>query len=226
MKLSENTINVLKNFSAINSNIVFRPGSNIKTIAEAKNIMANVTVEETFPDTEFGIYDLNEFLNVIGMFEDPELVFDSGMKFVTIVEGSRKVKYFFSDTSILTTITKDVNFPTPEVSFTLTSSELNDLRRAASALGVSDVVIYKENDEVYVKVTDSSDSTSNTFSVKVKAETKPDSDFSLVFNISNFKLMNGDYNVEISSKLISKFTNVKQQLEYYIALEKSSKFGE
>lgn len=224
MKLSTETLSVLKNFSAINSNIVINSGSKLKTMAEAKNVMASATVSEKFPDS-FGIYDLGEFLSVYGMFDDPELSFDDDMKYVVISEGRRSVKYFFSDTSILTTPGKDIKMPPVDVSVTLTADDINSIRRAASALGVSDVVVTNANGNLSVVVTDVKNSTSNTFDIEVDGDTELDEPFSFVFNVSNFKMIQGDYVVDISSKLISRFKNQNQDVEYYIALEKTSTIG-
>jgi len=221
MNLSSETLAVLKNFSAINSNIVIRPGQTLKTMSEAKNIMASATVAETFPN-EFGIYDLNEFLSVVGMFEAPTLNFDSDMKYVTIVDGKRSVKYFFSDTSILTSPSKDITMPPCELVFNLSADDLGALRKAAGALGVSDVVVSGGT----ATVTDVKDSTANSFSVDIDVTTNPSESYSFVFNINNFKLLTGDYQVSVSSKLISLFKNQDTDVEYYIALEKSSTFGE
>lgn len=221
MNLSSETLSVLKNFSAINSNIVIRPGQTLKTMSEAKNIMASANVQETFPN-EFGIYDLNEFLSVVGMFDNPTLNFDSDMKFVSIVDGKRSVKYFFSDTSILTTPSKDITMPPCELKFNLSADDLSALRKAASALGVSDVVVSNNS----ATVTDVKDSTSNSFSVDLDVTSDPGEPYSFVFNINNFKLLTGDYEVQVSSKLISHFKNQDTNVEYYIALEKSSTFGE
>ena len=219
MNLSSETLSVLKNFSAINSNVVIRPGQTLKTMSEAKNIMASATVSESFPD-EFGIYDLNEFLSVVSMFENPTLDFDSSMKFVSIVDGKRSVKYFFSDTSILTTPSKDITMPPCELKFNLSADDLSALRKAASALGVSDVVV----SEGKATVTDVKDNTSNSFSIDLDVVQNPSESYSFVFNINNFKLLNGDYEVSVSSKLISHFKNQGVEVEYYIALEKSSTF--
>jgi len=219
MNLSSETLSVLKNFSAINSNVVIRPGQTLKTMSEAKNIMASATVAESFPD-EFGIYDLNEFLSVVSMFDNPTLDFDSNMKFVSIVDGKRSVKYFFSDTSILTTPTKDITMPPCELKFNLSADDLSALRKAASALGVSDVVVSERK----ATVTDVKDNTSNSFSIDLDVTENPSDSYSFVFNINNFKLLTGDYEVAVSSKLISHFKNQGVEVEYYIALEKSSTF--
>jgi hypothetical protein len=227
MKLSDQSVAVLKNFASINSNIVFRTGNTIKTMAEAKNVLAKATVTEVFPDQEFGIYDLNEFLGVVGMFTQPELKFTDDMKSVSIVEDKRSVKYFFSDPSILTSPSKDVSMPSTEVSFTLTAEDLTTLRKAASTLGVSDVVITGEEDSTTAKVmvTDVNDSTANSFEIELSDVVRGSESFSFVFNIGNFKIISGDYEVAISKKLISHFKNKSVDVEYWIALEKNSKYG-
>ena len=139
MQLSSETLAVLKNFASINSNIVFRGGSTIKTMSEAKNILASANVSDQFPDQEFGIYDLNEFLGVMSMFDNPELDIDKN--FARISQDSRSVQYFFSDPSILTSPSKDIQMPETDVRFMLSEGDLTTIRRAASTLSVSDLVI-------------------------------------------------------------------------------------
>lgn len=225
MKLSAETLSVLKNFATINPNIVVREGSTLKTISEAKNILATAVVTETFPQ-EFGIYDLNGFLSVVSMFEDPDLVFSDDGNSVRIVgDGNQSVNYFFSDTSILTTPQKDVTMPTTEVELTLTEAQMSQLRKASAAIGVTDVVIKGAEGASYVDVmvTDIKDSTSNSFDLRLDGITRPDEAFSLVFNIANFKFVPGDMSISISSKLISQFETTG--LKYWVALEKTSTFG-
>lgn len=224
MKLSNDTVSLLKNFASINSNIVIKEGNVIRTMAEAKNVLAKAEVAETFEGT-FGIYDLSEFLSVYSMFADPDLIFADDMNSVTIKEGRSSVKYFFSDPEILTTPQKDITMPSTDVNFTLTSDDLASIRKASSALGVSELVIAKEGDAIVGIVTDTKNSTANSFKVELQGATSElDSAFQFVFSIPNFKLTSGDYNVDISSKLISKFTN-EDGSEYFIALEKSSSVG-
>ena len=227
MKLSADTVSILKNFSTINSNIVFREGNTIKTIAEAKNVLASAQVDEIFP-AEFGVYDLPEFLSVMGMFSNPELEFDDDMKFVRIKEGSQSVKYFFSDVETLTTTDKEVKMPTIDLIFELSVENINSLRKAASTLGVSDLVVTKSSDGLNVTVTSVEDSTANSFNIQVKAIGDiPTEDFRFVFDINSLKVLSSAYKIEVSSKLISKFVSVDfASLEYFIALEKSSTFGE
>jgi hypothetical protein len=226
MKLSNDTLGVLKNFSAINSNLVIQPGNKIKTISEAKNILATASVKEAF-EVGFGIYDLNEFLGVVGMFDDPELSVNDDQSSATIKQDRRSVKYFFSDPSILTSPAKDIQLPSVDVTFSLSQDDMNALRKASSALGLTDVVVVGEEGgtNAVIKVTDERDTTANSFSLDLTDVTRPEEAFKVVFNIGNFKFVNGDYHVEISSKLISHFKNTTTPVEYWVALEKTSKFG-
>ena len=226
MKLGNETLSVLKNFAAINSNLVIQPGDKIKTISEAKNILATATVSEAF-DVGFGIYDLNEFLSVVGMFDAPEFAVADDNSSAVIKQDRRSVKYFFSDPSILTSPAKDIQLPSVDVTFTLTQDDMNSLRKASSALGVTDVVIVGKEGEtgVTVKVTDERDATANSFEIELGECTRTAEAFKLVFNIGNFKFIAGDYFVEVSNKLISHFKNTNNPVEYWVALEKTSKFG-
>ena len=222
MKLSNETVNTLKNFSSINSNIVIKAGSTIKTMSESKTIMSVAKISEEFSDT-FGIYDLNEFLGTINMFDDPDLEFDDNMKFVKISQGNRSLKYFFSDASILTSPTKDIVMPACEISFVLSNSDMASIRKASSALGVTDLVVDStDEDRLVLRVTNTSDPTSNSFEMEYQSTN--DVKAKCVFNIANFKFINDDYDVCISSKLISNFKARNNPIEYWVALEKSSNF--
>ena len=226
MKLSAETVTILKNYAGINSNIVFRPGNVIKTMAEAKNILASATVAEEFPSTPVGIYDLNEFLSAISMFGDPELKFSEDMNSVVIKEGKRSIRYYFSDPQILTSPTKDIKMPEPEVVFDLSSDDLANIKKAAATLSVPDVV-FRNNEGskgITCEVTDLTDATSNSFTLDLDAVQMPDeTPFSFVINVNNFKVLPTDYRVSISSKLISHFEG--SQSNYWLALEKTSSFG-
>lgn len=226
MNVSDTTIGVLKNFATINPNLVFREGNVVKTISEAKNILASVEISEDIPQ-DFGIYDLNEFLNVVGMFDEPVMLFDDSGKKAKIADAKAKqsVNYFFSDQSILTYPQGDVTMPEADVKFTLSADQMSKLKRAASTLGVSDVVITNQDGNVTVQVTDINDATSNSYELAIDNVDKANGTFTVVFNIGNFKFVAGEYDVEISSKLISHFTNKSLPVQYWVALEKSSKFA-
>ena len=224
MELSDRSLQVLKNFSGINQNIIIRSGNPLRTVAEARNVLATATVEESFPK-DFGIYDLNEFIGVLGLVDTPRLKFEDDYVLVGDSTGRSKVKYFFSSEDTLTAPSKDVTMPNPEVSFLLTNDTLNKLKRAASTLGHDQVSITNKNGILSLSVVDSENSTSNTFSIDIDGEFKSDTQFNVIINISNLKILPGDYDVQLSSKLITQFKNREVNVTYWIALEKSSIFG-
>ena len=222
MQLTDNTLSVLKNFASIQPNVVLNEGNVIKTIAEAKNVMAVATLDQSF-DKTVGIYNLDEFLSVLGLVDDPDLNFHDD--FVTVQgNGRSQVKYFYSDASILTSPAKDIPMPEAEVKFTLDEATLNKVRRAAGALGHEKMTITSTDGGIKLTVVDNTDSTSNAFDIVVPG-TCDSEDFMFVMNIANLKLIAGDYDVEVSSRLISKFSNKNADVVYYIALEKSSTYG-
>jgi hypothetical protein len=222
MQLTDNTMAVLKNFASIQPNVVLHEGNVIKTIAEAKNVMAVATLDQTF-DKSLGIYNLDEFLNVLGLVDDPDLAFHD--EFVTVQgNGRSQVKYFYSDPSILTSPAKDIPMPEAEVKFELDEATLGKVRRAASALGHEKMTITASDGGIKLTVVDNTDNTSNAFDIVVPGVCESE-DFTFVMNIANLKLIAGAYDVEVSSRLISKFTNNTTDVVYYIALEKSSTYG-
>jgi hypothetical protein len=222
MQLTDNTMAVLKNFASIQPNVVLHEGNVIKTIAEAKNVMAVATLDQTF-DKSLGIYNLDEFLNVLGLVDDPDLAFHD--EFVTVQgNGRSQVKYFYSDPSILTSPAKDIPMPEAEVKFELDEATLGKVRRAASALGHEKMTITASDGGIKLTVVDNTDNTSNAFDIVVPGVCESE-DFTFVMNIANLKLIAGSYDVEVSSRLISKFTNNTTDVVYYIALEKSSTYG-
>ncbi len=220
MKISSDTINILKNFSGINANLVFKPGQTLKTLSEAKTIMATASILEDFP-VEFGVYDLNEFLSLFSLMDEPELDFSD--KYLTMSDGSQKIKYFYSEIDILTQPTKDINMPECEVELDISSANLDKIRKAAAVLGHSELSFSSQGGEVVASVFNEKDSTANTFDINLG--TTSTETFNYVFSISNLKMLQGDYKVSISSKLISNWRNADNPLDYFIALEKSSSFG-
>ena len=224
MELSSFTMQSLKNFASINPNLVIRGGNTIMTMSEAKNVLAMATVAEDFPQ-EFGIYDLNEFLSVVNLFDTSNLKFEDSHLIVSDASGRSKIKYFYSDIEMLTSPTKPIAMPDAEVTFVLDQGTLNNLKRAASALGHNEVSITGANNVITLTVVDSENSTSNSYSIDVDGEYISDN-FNFILNINNLRMIPGDYKVEISSKLISQFTNMSddQKLTYWVALEKTSTY--
>lgn len=225
MELNDGTLQVLKNFSGINQNILIKQGNTLKTISEARNVLARATLKEDFTK-DFGIYDLNEFIGVLSLVDTPRLKFED--EYVTVGDstGRSKVKYFFSSEETLTTPQKDITMPNADVKFVLDNDTLNKLKRAASTLGHTELSITGKDGVLSLSVVESQNFTSNSYSIDVQGEFNSDVAFNFILNIANLKILSGDYDVEISSKLITQFKNKDIDVCYWIALEKTSKFGE
>jgi len=194
----------------------------VKTISEAKNILAIAEITEDFP-TEFGVYDLNEFLSVHGLIENAALSFDD--KSLTMASGDQKIKYYFAETDILTQPTKDITMPNAEVGINLTEQVLDQIQKAASVLGHMELSLSGTNGLITASVLDIKDATANTFDIVVDKDNSCKEQFNFVVNIPNLKLLSGDYFVSISSKLISNWQNTNYPVEYFIALERTSSYG-
>lgn len=224
MEISASTVNVLKNFASINGNIVLKPGNKVMTISEAKNILAEAVVPETF-DSIVGIYDLQEFLNVLGLVDKPSVRFGDGSMHIGGHGGRALVEYYYADPDILTTPTKPITMPDEDVWFTLDESTVNGLKRAASIFGHNQLLIEPDDGSIKLTVVDPENTTANTYSILVDGGYKEDK-FKFVLNITNLKMIPDTYQVKISSKLISQFTGEDTDTTYWIALEKTSTYGE
>ena len=220
MKLSEKTLTVLKNFAGINNSILVKEGNQLRTISVAKNILAEANIEEEFP-RQFGVYDLNQFLNGLSLHQDPDLDFTEE-SYLNIREGKRRVKYFFADPQvIISPPDKQITLPSEDVHFQLESNALDKLLKAAAVYQLPDLCVVGEAGAVRLVVRDKKNDTSNSYSVAV-GET--DKEFSFNFKVENIKIIPGSYDVVVSSKLLSEFTNSNYNLKYYIALEPDSTF--
>ena len=228
MKLSNDTVTVLKNFSTINQNLVINPGKNISTMSAMKNIVAKATVTEDFPQA-FAIYDLNEFLSALSLFENPDLDFKED--FVVMTETGSKgksLKYWYSDPSVVTTPAKEITMPSSEVTFTFSSDLLSDVTKAAAVIGAPDMVLEgMDLGTAILKVTDKKNDTANNYAVGVDTNHE-DSDknvpYKFWFKVENLRLLPGSYDVKVSSKKISYFKNTNVDVEYFIALEPESTY--
>ena len=222
MKISNETLNVLKNFSTINTGIVVSGGTQIRTVSSQKNILAEAAVSEDFTQP-FAIYDLNQFLATVSLFENPD--FDFGDNSVVISSGKNKSTYYYTDASmIIAPPDKDLAplLDGCEISFSVTQGQIAEVLRAASILSVPEVaVVGKSGSPITLTAFDSKNSTSNTFDVEV--ETVADADFKMIFRTENLKMIGGDYSVEITSKGISRWTGKKAT--YYITTETSSSYS-
>ena len=212
---------VLKNFAGINNSILVKKGSKLRTMSVAKNILAEADITEDFP-REFGIYDLNQFLNGLSLHQDPNLDFSEDT-YLTIREGKRRVKYFFADPQVIVSPPeKEINLPTQDVCFQIESITLDKLLKAAAVYQLPDLSAVGKDGVIKLVVRDKKNDTSNEFAIVV-GET--DKDFVFNFKVENIRIIPCSYNVVISSKLLSKFSNENLNLVYYIALEPDSTFG-
>ncbi len=221
MKLSDNTLTILKNFANINCSILVKKGNRLRTISLAKNILAEADISEEFP-RDFAIYDLSQFLNGLSLHQDPDLDFTEE-SYLSIKEGKRRVKYFYADPNvIMTPPDKEIQLPSQEVCFQLDGISLEKLLKASAVYQLPDLSAVGEAGVIKLVVRDKKNDTSNEYAIVV-GET--DAEFTFNFRVENIKIIQGDYDVVVSSKLLSQFTNTKHNLKYYITLESDSVFN-
>ena len=220
MKLSDKTLILLKNFSSINQSILFKEGNKLRTISVMKNILAEAVIDEEIP-CDFGIYDLNQFLNGLGLHKNPDLDFDNA-GYVVIREGKMRSKYFFAGPSVIVVPPdKEISLPTEDVCFELSTDQLDKLLKASAVYQLPDISAVGEAGVVKLVVRDKKNDTSNDFSIVV-GET--DSEFVFNFKVENIKILPGTYEVVVSRKFLSRFTSKNYNLCYHIALEPDSSF--
>ena len=223
MKVSEKTINLLRNYANINQSIEFREGNILKTVSPLNTILASVEVEEKFPRT-FPIYELNRFLGTLALFQNPELDFtDNG---VIISDDNHKATYRYCGSSSMfqTPPEKNITFPDAEVSFELSQDQFKKTVNAANTLGLPEIVVEGNASEIFLVVNDTANVSSDVFSTPVG---KTNEIFRMIFKSENLnKIMEGAYNVSLSSKRISHFKREGDSLQYWIALEQNSTFDE
>ena len=221
MKLSESTINVLKNFATINAGMQFKEGSVIRTISKGQNVLGKATVTETF-EKDFVIYDLNRFLSLCGSLKDPEIVINSETNNLTVKSGTSKTTYGLADESmIVVPPAKELKIENSEVNFRLTKDDMNQVLKMSGILGLPNVAVIGDGTEISISALDVKNADTDTFSIKVGETT---ANFKLIFNTENLKMIPGNYDVAISSKGISHFKHATDSVEYWIATEAGSKY--
>ena len=224
MKLSEHTVNILKNFSTINQNILVKEGSQLRTMSTMKNILAEAEVTEAFPQ-DFGIYDLNEFLGVLTLVKDAHIDFESE-KFLSLTGSRTKIKNFFSDPSILTTPPETFNAPECDVNISVSKDTLSNVLKAAAVMQLPDVVLSRITLEVSagIAATDLKNSTSNIYMETLDDE-RQDKTFKFHFKADNLKMIPGDY--QVSASTTAQVSNwVGDEASYWIAMEAVSEYKE
>lgn len=217
MKIDVDTVNVLKNFAKINPSIVVQEGNVLKTISPTKTIMAKAKVKTDFAK-RFAIYNLDRFISTLSLFVDPELKF--GDKSVDISDNNRKTHYVYADENTVTKAPdREINLPSVDVTFKLTNDVLRDVEKAAGVLGLPEIVVVGDGQNISLQAEDVKNPTGDVYSVVIGASDKV---FKAVFKAENIKIIPGDYEVSISSKGISHFSH--EDVEYFIAVESTSTF--
>ena len=221
MNISNETLDILRNFSSINSGLTVKAGNELATVSAMKNIYAKAIVPENF-DKEHSIYDLSEYLGAVSLFDTPTFEFNAEK--VIVSEGDNNVTYYYADPQMVISPQKDINMPEPEISFDLDEGVLESLLKASSVLSLPDMVLSSDGSTVVLTVKDKKNSTSNVFSKTVAQGNG--STYEMFLRMENVKVIPGDYTVFVSSKGIAQFTNRKQSVEYFIALEPDSNYNE
>ena len=214
MKLSDKTVGILKNFSTINQNILIKEGSKLRTMSTMKNILAEADVSEAFP-ADFGIYDLNEFLGVLTLAKDADLNFDN-QAFLTADSGPTRIKYMYSDPSILTVPPETFNAPETDVDFSMPQDILASVLKASAVMQLPDITIVSNgNPGVEVTATDLKNTSSNNYTQVLDIDRQP---FECRFKAENLKMITGDYVVNVSTSAgVSHWAGT--DVSYWIAME-------
>lgn len=217
MKISINTVNVLKNFAKINPSIVIPEGNTLKTISPSKTIMAKAVVDTEFPK-RFAIYNLDRFISVLSLFNDPDLSFDENS--VKIRGNGKTTQYVYAEESTITKAPdKNLDLPSIDASFTLRYENLKDVEKASSVLGLPEIAVVGEGGKIYLQAIDSKNPSGDVYSVEIG---EGNNSFTAIFKSENIKIITDGYKVSICSLGISHF--VGSHAEYWIAVEQNSSF--
>lgn len=224
MKLSTNTMNVLKNFSVINEGIFIKQGNVVETISKQKNILARAELSENF-EQEFGIYDLNNFLGVLSLQKDnPEIEFDDKNILIKGFSGKSQMKYRkAAKEMILVPPDKKINMVDPEISFSLTAEEIAWVTRVANQLSSPNIAFVSDGTKLQIESYDAKDDSSHTNTTDLSANVA-EKKYRMIFATENLKFMEGSYDVKIASKGIAHFKNTTLPIEYWVMAETGSKY--
>jgi hypothetical protein len=216
MKLTAETIAILKNYATINQNIQFKEGNELQTISPQKNILTKAEISETIPKT-FAIYDLNRLLGALSRLNDPDLSIGKDQ----LTAGN--LKYTFAEAAMLVLPPeKKLDFPNPEIEFEMSKNDFESCVGMAQVLSLPELIVEGDGTTITLVAIDTSLPSTDRFPVKVGTT---DKEFKMVFKIENMKLLSGDYRVQISSKGIGKFDNKNSKIEYWIATEQNSNYN-
>lgn len=223
MKISKRTLDILKNFSAINSGLLVKVGNTITTVNPGKTIMAEAKVDEKF-SKQFSIYDLNKFLGTVSLFKDPDFSFEQN--YIAIKNGKSTVKYYYCEEKLVNYTNKKVSMPKSAVEFDLSAKDFSELLKAAAVLQVQHLCVEptKDGKSIQIVARDKEDVTSNDYSLVV-SDYDGKANFEFIMDVDNLKIMSGDYRVQISEQGISMFSNKNEPLTYWIANHSDSSYS-
>lgn len=223
MKLSNETISVLKNFASINQGILFKPGKTIRTISAHKNILAEAVVTEEIPK-EFGVYDLNNFLSVLSLHkDDPSIDFDESNVLISGLQGRSKIKYRFCASNLIVSAPdKNLELSNPEIQFELSDQDFDWILRTANVLSSPHIAVESDGEKIFVSAFDAQNDSAHTDSLEVSKGNKDK--YKMLFKTENMKMISGAYAVTISSKGIAHFKHKAMNVQYWIATEAGSSY--
>jgi hypothetical protein len=216
MKFSAKTLQILKNFSTINPSIMFNTGNLISTISPQKTIMAKATITETI-EKDFGIFDLNRFLGILSLFNDPELLLCEN--YVKITDGHKSVNFIYADPiTMILPPNKEIKIGDAYVDVSLSADNLQNLMKAAAVLQLPEIAVVGEDGKLLCKAIDSKNPSNNSFELAMK---DIDKTFKIIFACNNLKMMSGSYDIKIA-KGIGHF--VSDDIQYWITTESNSTY--
>lgn len=219
MKITEKTKSILKNFAQINPSIYFNGSSEISTIAlnQAIVVYAEVPELESFVG---GIYDLNKFLAVLSLFQEPNI--NVNKKQIKITEGNKNIDFTFASRDVIKTPPDgNINFKDPDISIEISWEELEAVLKACNILNLDKICITGDKEKISLGADNVENNTSDVYN-SIIGET--DNEFKFVFRADNFKLLNLDYKVSILKDGLAKFESAENKITYFIAVEENSSF--
>lgn len=213
MQLSENTLSILKNFSGINPSLMFKEGDIIRTISPQKTVMAQAKITDKI-EGNAAVYDLSRFLSTLSLFNDPNVEF--GNESFTIKDGRRKVNYTYAaENMIVSPPAKEIVLPSVEVKVDISWEDIDNVKKAAGVLQVSDVAFVGEAGKIKLVATEITNSTSDKYDVEIGDY--DGEDFNMHIKVDNLKLIPADYEVSLSSKGMAHFKS--ESVQYWIAVQ-------
>ena len=197
MKLSDTTVGLLKNFAGINQNILIEEGKNIRTMSTMKNILASSPVTE----------------GVLSMAKDADIQFEDSH--MTVSSGKTKIKYMYSDPSILTVPPQTFNAPEEDRMFRIDKDELQNILKASAVMQLPDITLVDR----MLTATDLKNTTSNNYSIELQGDFAL-REHRLHWKAENLKMVPDFYRVGVSETAnVSHWVNGDTGLDYWIAME-------